>query len=636
MPKATIYLKTLTADKTTGESGKDDVFMEIYVDDVFARRWPNNNGTVQMGNDAVREVDVAINVDYDSKVRFRLRERDSPDNDNASSTKEIGQATLDRHAAAHASMTFAGPTNAVYYQEYQIIVNPIPTLRILGIKCEKQTSDMDDGTSDGIAGVASTCAEAASDIIKKSPRPRAKAISKAFDVAGDVLEGVQKVKDWLGLIVEGKDEVFMTHYTPSMASTDIDARLFPKQNDPEPVYKMEAETTAIFEDLYHEYIRLPVDQEDVTVELREHDAWKRDVTVCTITVPRVTSDTDPRVNGPAVTEVGNSYLNRNDGKGGVYHICYAIGIDDWALPPNFEAQGCYPSSEDPWGEWVKLEGNPMGSVPVPLRRPDNRVEIFAAVPVEVGSSTISPCRYRFTDASSPWLSIGFVESNQERILAAPSVAIWPSGQKHLVCWRGEGSFFWHRRTCTSGWENAWSDQDRIGTYHAYFSLVASKEGRLDLFTASNEWSLLWRVYENGAWGAWTDLGGEFKKAPAAASWGPDRVDVVVRGNDDELWHRSYDGTTWTSWAKVGGGRMGSSPALASRGPGRLDCVALGPEGNLIHRVFANGAWSPWVETGYDGPTLYENPTVVALDGDALDVFGKSGMDLYRISLRPGT
>jgi hypothetical protein len=31
----------------------------------------------------------------------------------------------------------------------------------------------------------------------------------------------------------------------------------------------------------------------------------------------------------------------------------------------------------------------------------------------------------------------------------------------------------------------------------------------------------------------------------AVSWGLSRIDVVARGEDDELWHRSYDGSAWT-------------------------------------------------------------------------------------------
>jgi hypothetical protein len=45
---------------------------------------------------------------------------------------------------------------------------------------------------------------------------------------------------------------------------------------------------------------------------------------------------------------------------------------------------------------------------------------------------------------------------------------------------------------------------------------------------------------------WESLGGELASAPAACSWGPNRIDVFARGSRGDLLHASWDGSRW-SW-----------------------------------------------------------------------------------------
>jgi hypothetical protein len=33
-------------------------------------------------------------------------------------------------------------------------------------------------------------------------------------------------------------------------------------------------------------------------------------------------------------------------------------------------------------------------------------------------------------------------------------------------------------------------------------------------------------------------------SPGCASWGANRIDVFVRGTDNELWHKYWDGSSW--------------------------------------------------------------------------------------------
>ena len=43
-------------------------------------------------------------------------------------------------------------------------------------------------------------------------------------------------------------------------------------------------------------------------------------------------------------------------------------------------------------------------------------------------------------------------------------------------------------------------------------------------------------YENG-WSGWESLGGVLVSAPAAVSWGPNRIDCFAAGTDSALWHK---------------------------------------------------------------------------------------------------
>jgi hypothetical protein len=49
-----------------------------------------------------------------------------------------------------------------------------------------------------------------------------------------------------------------------------------------------------------------------------------------------------------------------------------------------------------------------------------------------------------------------------------------------------------------------------------------------------------RAY-SGGWSGWEDLGGELAagSSPAAVSWGANRIDVFIRGLDNELWTRYW-------------------------------------------------------------------------------------------------
>lgn len=141
------------------------------------------------------------------------------------------------------------------------------------------------------------------------------------------------------------------------------------------------------------------------------------------------------------------------------------------------------------------------------------------------------------------------------------------------------------------------------------ALTSWEQGRLDAFGKGENGQLLHWWFKNGQWSDREDLGGKLKGDPAAVSWGPHRIDVVVRGMDDCLWHRACKTSGRTEWVKLGNYPIHSSPALCSRGEGQLDCFACSSQGEVLHRVYQNGSWGDWFKI--DETIVASKPTAVA-------------------------
>jgi outer membrane protein assembly factor BamB len=122
-------------------------------------------------------------------------------------------------------------------------------------------------------------------------------------------------------------------------------------------------------------------------------------------------------------------------------------------------------------------------------------------------------------------------------------------------------------------------------------------GRLDLFVRGRD-NNLWHSFKDPGTGfsGWENLGGVLTSAPAAASWAPNRVDVFVRGTDDGLWHKWYDIDGWHPWEPQGG-VLASSPAVTSWGSGRLDIVTQGTDHGVWHKWYDVYGWHAWESRG---------------------------------------
>ena len=345
--KATLYLDQLHCIKQKGRSlssddvskdTDDDVYMEIYVDGNFDQRWPKSE-EVNMNTGANALVDVAITVEYGSTVKVKVIEHDTIGDDDS-----LGTIIFERELYPDYDQVFDGTNekngtegedDALYALRYRIINEPIPTLRVYSVKCRKPSLGIDMDTVKAIAGALETCADAASSVIGTSKRPRAKAISSAFDAVSTVLEKVPALIGFLAHVVDNDDEVYMKHLTASKA---VDGGFFPEKED---YYQMNEHDQVDFEDQYGHYFRFPFDQESVRIQLRENDPIKNDISLGSLTI-KVDDYDELKAKGAQVL-VANEFSEgdpqeEREGEGAIYYICFDVGIENWAKPATNEAQ----------------------------------------------------------------------------------------------------------------------------------------------------------------------------------------------------------------------------------------------------------------------------------------------------------
>ena len=140
---------------------------------------------------------------------------------------------------------------------------------------------------------------------------------------------------------------------------------------------------------------------------------------------------------------------------------------------------------------------------------------------------------------------------------------------------------------------------------------------------------LWTVCSEPASAVFT-----FKDSPAVSSWGENRLDVFVRGDDDALWHKWWDGSHWSSWDNLGG-ILTSSPAAVSMMYNRIDVFVRGTDNGLWHKWWDGSKWNNWESFG---GYLTSAPVARAYSDKILEIYAKGADDdlVYITYNRDGT
>jgi hypothetical protein len=100
------------------------------------------------------------------------------------------------------------------------------------------------------------------------------------------------------------------------------------------------------------------------------------------------------------------------------------------------------------------------------------------------------------------------------------------------------------------------------------------------------------------WSEWESRGGVLASSPAVCSWGPDRLDLFAKIEDQSLWHTAWRGNEqgWSEWESRGG-VLTSDPAATSWGPNRIDLFGQGQDANLWHMAWDGNRWEDWENLG---------------------------------------
>lgn len=167
----------------------------------------------------------------------------------------------------------------------------------------------------------------------------------------------------------------------------------------------------------------------------------------------------------------------------------------------------------------------------------------------------------------------------------------------------------------SSWENLQGVM-QTGTAPAAASWGSN---RIDVFVQGTSNDLYQKFWNGKGWYGFYNLGGRdiiaSNYSPAAVSWGSNRIDIFARSKSNTLVHKWWDGSRWSGWEDLGG-TITSAPTVSSWGSGRLDIFARGSDGSLHHKWY-DGRWSGWESLGGQ---IIGAPSAVSWDRNRIDIF----------------
>jgi hypothetical protein len=331
------------------KSGEDSPHDEVYLK-VLTYADPNNpqayNPTtyfegsplgMNASNDSMRFVDLTVKATGLTKIVLELFEKDSGTDD------YLGSMEVTR---ANALVTGEDVVTDIYqtlgekkghYKVYWRVVNkPLPSLRILGIMCQKGSSGCDADQIKRVAAIKSEVAGAASDVIGLVPTPRAQLISDAFAVAAVTVKMKAAIEVWLKNAIEGNDDVYLQRVAADQGD-DAGGAFWPSSGSN---VKMNDNVQFAFLETQTHYYRFPMDQGPVTIQVRERDGvlGGRDVSLGAMTISAA-DYTALKDKGAQVMVLTDFLHDRNNGEGAIYHLCYSLGQEDWAKDATPSAQG---------------------------------------------------------------------------------------------------------------------------------------------------------------------------------------------------------------------------------------------------------------------------------------------------------
>jgi hypothetical protein len=183
---------------------------------------------------------------------------------------------------------------------------------------------------------------------------------------------------------------------------------------------------------------------------------------------------------------------------------------------------------------------------------------------------------------------------------------YPTGQIDIHV-TGSNSHVWEKGKTAASSFTAWTDLGAIPGSGSVSdpSSISWGSGRLDLTVRRGSTIYIKTWTGTGGWGTWqslgtlSSLGTSADSAPTVTSWGPNRLDVLVKGADNFLYWKKCTAScmgnagTWSSWSVVPGGQFHGRPAAVSRGSGVVDVFVHGGDDKLYGVEQLNNSWGSY-------------------------------------------
>lgn len=330
--KTVLYLEQIICYCESSGTGSDEVYMNIDVDGQHYCDWPSggSDDPEDMDTGDNQYLDLNIQLSFSSSVDIRVYDKDTLDDDLLG---EFHIKKVSDLAEQGELRDYDAPDQADYGIKYRVIKNPIKTLRVHGIRCQKASLGVNMVVVEAVSGSLEDCAAAVSEILGSPAAdaiPYGDIISLAFDAASQVLSVLPDLIEWIAEAVENPDEVFMVHIDATRAA---EGGFFPKGTDE--YYQMLDGDEVRFEEKYGEYFRFPLDKGPVKVQIREHDPIKQNISLGSV---QIDPDTHPMGEPAKVLTACEPQEYEGNTEGAIYHFCYSVGLDDWLKPAKAEVQ----------------------------------------------------------------------------------------------------------------------------------------------------------------------------------------------------------------------------------------------------------------------------------------------------------
>jgi hypothetical protein len=248
-----------------------------------------------------------------------------------------------------------------------------------------------------------------------------------------------------------------------------------------------------------------------------------------------------------------------------------------------------------WTNFVGITGGPTaGGDPAVARNNDGRLQVFYR-----GGDNLLYTVAQNSAGSSTW---SFFTNLAGTLISDPTVVLNADGRMEVFAVLTDNgiSHIWQ----TSAGSINWSSWFGLGGFTTSLKPDAARntDGFLQVFfrDAGTTGLSFFRQSPSfpGGWSPSTSLGGGLVSAPTVGINADGRLEIFIRGTDNQLhhiWQTAPSSSTWSAWTPLGGG-LTSGAAPAQNANGRVAVIVRGLDNALYYNVQTAAGSSSW--TGF--------------------------------------